>query len=82
MAIKYFLLILDPRVPNLEIKEFRDGRRASNEYARVEREHIDDPVVEIVLVGADSLDTLKVTHSHYFTIAAGQPVELARLAAS
>jgi len=81
MAMKYFLLILDPRVPNLEIQEFRDGRRASKEYARVERQHIDDPVMEIVLVGADSLDTVKVTHSHYFTIAAG-PVELARLAAS
>ena len=79
--MKYFLLILDPRVPSLEIKVLRDGRRASKGYARVEREHIDDQVMEIVLVGADSLDRVKVTHRHYFTIAAG-PVELARLAAS
>ena len=49
MAIKHFLLILDPRVPSLEIKE--DGHRALHEYARLEREHLDDRITEIVLVG-------------------------------
>lgn len=35
-------------------------------YAVREREHRLDPAVEVVLLGADSLDTIKKTHSSYF----------------
>lgn len=37
------------------------------EYARLEREHMDKADrVEIVLIGSDSLETVKVTHANYF----------------
>ena len=79
--MRHVLLILDPRVPSLEIKEFRDSQRAMRGYARVEREHAGDHRMEIVLVGSDSLETAKVTHGHCFNVAAGA-VDAAGLAAS
>jgi hypothetical protein len=37
------------------------------EYARLEREHLNRADgVEIVLIGSDSLETVKVTHANYF----------------
>lgn len=35
-------------------------------YAAREEQHREDPSVEVVLVAADSLDTIRTTHSHYF----------------
>jgi hypothetical protein len=32
--------------------------------------HLDDRDTEIVLVGSDSIETVKKTHGHYFTVAA------------
>jgi hypothetical protein len=39
---------------------------AAAEYARLESEHRGGRDLEIVLVGADSLETAKMTHGHYF----------------
>jgi hypothetical protein len=44
----------------------RDTDAAVEKYAACEREYRDQPGIEIVLIGADSLDTVKQTHSHYF----------------
>jgi len=55
----------------LEITPFDDAQSALDAYAEAERLHLGDWVTEIVLLGADSIDTLRVTHSHYF--ASGQP---------
>jgi hypothetical protein len=38
----------------------------AEEYAKRERENRGNRDLEIVLVGADSLETLKTTHGHYF----------------
>ena len=46
--------------------QFEDAAVAGTEYARLEAEHRDDPNYEIVLVGADSLETIQKTHGHYF----------------
>lgn len=46
--------------------EYVDGRQALADRFTLEREHRGDPDVEVVVLGADSLETLKVTHGRYF----------------
>jgi hypothetical protein len=51
----------------VSVEEFgTDGQAAATAYSEREREHAGDPNVEVVLVGADSLDTIRKTHSHSF----------------
>jgi hypothetical protein len=68
MPLRNFLLIYD--VDNRCLVRADDlggdGRRAADRYAEVEAEYRDRQGFEIVLLGADSLETIKVTHSHYF----------------
>lgn len=67
MALIHFLLVYDLRQQKLvHNAEFHDAQKASTEYARLEAKHRGDRDLEIVLVGADSLDTIKTTHGHYF----------------
>ena len=67
MAIVHYLLVYDLHQQKLIREEpFRDSRQAVAAYEEAEREHLLDADVQIVLVGADSLDTIKVTHGHYF----------------
>jgi hypothetical protein len=66
-----YLFEYEPRSGRLEITPFDDSEAALDAYADAEREHLGDWVTEIVLLGADSIDTLRVTHSHYF--ASGRP---------
>ncbi len=46
--------------------EFTNSRRAVEAYFDMEREFEDQPRVEVVLLGADSVDALHVTHPNYF----------------
>jgi hypothetical protein len=70
--INHFLIVFD--LANSELVELRrfgtDVDEATEAYAEIEREwrdRDDSSQFEIVLVGADSEDTLHVTHSRYFT---------------
>lgn len=64
---KYFLLVYDHGKRRLvEIEEFRDGKAAVAAYDAKERPFLRDPSIEVVLLGSDSLDTIKVTHRNYF----------------
>ena len=47
-----------------------DADAATTAYRAAEIEYHDRPEVDIVLVGSDSLETVKVTHSTYFSGAA------------
>ena len=63
----HFLLLYDVEHARLvEVRQFRDPEEAVAAYERAEVSHRDDASVEVVLLGADSLDTLKVTHANYF----------------
>lgn len=62
----YFLLVHRASPPGLEIVTFEDERSAAAAYSRREHELRDDAGAEVVLVGADSLETVRLTHSHYF----------------
>lgn len=63
----YFILIYSIPSRELEIHELeQDSNAAAEAYSRFEVTHRDDPSTEVVLVGADSIETIHKTHSHYF----------------
>lgn len=67
MAVIHFLLVYDLNLRRLVYQgEFADAETAGAEYARLEAEHRRNEDLEIVLVGADSLETIQTTHGHYF----------------
>lgn len=67
MAECHFLLVYDLKRQELVARElFEDVDEAVRAYAARENDHLGDPTVEIVLIGADSLETIKHTHASYF----------------
>jgi len=66
--IQHFLLVFDHHRGELvEVQSFGDdAERALSAYAAVEERHRSDPQMDIVLVGSDSLDTVKITHANYW----------------
>ena len=72
--IQYFLLIYDRRRDELMSHEpfGTAADAATTAYRAAEIEYHDRPEVDIVLVGSDSLETVKVTHSTYFSGAAAR----------
>jgi hypothetical protein len=67
MTLWHFLLVYDlDRQELVEQTSFKDGQKAGAAYAELERKHQGNPDLEIVLVGADSIETIKATHAHYF----------------
>ncbi|HET9592045.1 MAG TPA: hypothetical protein VFP17_03945 [Solirubrobacterales bacterium] len=64
---QYFLLIYDLKSRALQHEDFgRDYTGAAERYSALEELHRENDAIEVVLVGADSFDTIKRTHSHYF----------------
>jgi vacuolar-type H+-ATPase subunit F/Vma7 len=67
MALRHFLLVYDFDAQRLTgQQEFKDGEEAANAYAALERQYKGRDDLEVVLVGADSIETIKRTHAHYF----------------
>jgi hypothetical protein len=67
--IRYFLIVYDRRHGQLvedPPREFDDQDVALDAYADTERQYGGDRNVEVVVVGADSLETVRQTHSNYF----------------
>ena len=77
--LHHFLLIYDTAARRLrELSEFDALDRAMAAFEHAERVHRGDSTVQVVLLGADSLNTIKVTHSNFFY---DKPIEgLIRLA--
>lgn len=66
-AMVHFLLVFDHSKGVLARSEsFAKADRAAAAYAEAETEYQDSPDMEIVLVGADSIETIYKTHGHYF----------------
>ena len=64
---QYFILIYDVPSRALEIERFGSGYgAAAGRYSALEEQHRNDEGIEVVLVGADSIETIQKTHSHYF----------------
>lgn len=67
-SILHFLLVFDHAAGRLlDMEKFgADGDGAVEAYAAKEREYQGRSDVEIVLIGSDSLDTVRLTHANYF----------------
>ena len=75
--IQHFLLIYDRRKDQpMSHESFgEDADAAMTAYRAAEIEYRDRPEMDIVLIGSDSLETVKITHSTYFTGAAARVLQ-------
>lgn len=65
--IKHFLVIYDPATGKAEAQPFGTDYGAAQEaYAAAEQSQGIEGKLDIVLLSADSLETIKQTHSSYF----------------
>lgn len=72
----YFLLIYNLSTRAVDVEEWgSDDVGAASAYTDCEQRFQDSEDVEVVLVGADSLETVKLTHSHYFVQTTGDLFE-------
>lgn len=67
-SIKHFLLVFDHGQDKLvDVVEFGTNIKAAMaRYDQLEKECRSNHAIDIVLVGSDSIETVKVTHSNYF----------------
>ena len=66
--IKHFLVVYDPAAEETEVRAFGTNYDAAQAaYADAERANeAAESALDIVLLSADSLETIKRTHSSYF----------------
>jgi hypothetical protein len=65
--IQHFLLVFDHRVGHLiHIEAFGDDVHAVAAYASTEATYAHCKDVEVVLIGSDSIETVRRTHGNYF----------------
>lgn len=65
--MKHFLVVFDrARGKVLREQGFDDAQEALNERFRTEREHVRDDDIEVVVLTADSPESLRRTHARYF----------------
>lgn len=75
--IKHFLVIYDPASGKTEVQDFgADYDAAQTVYAEAEQANGVETELDIVLLSADSLETIRQTHSSYFTGGASRLEEL------
>ena len=75
--IKHFLVTYDLATGETEVKRFGTDYDAAQEaYAEAEQANADEAKLDIVLLSADSLETIKQTHSSYFNGGNSQLKEL------
>jgi hypothetical protein len=66
--IQHFLVIYDPAIGKAEVHEFGTDYEAAQEaYAGLEQENGIETNFDVVLLSADSLETIEQTHSSYFS---------------
>ncbi|WP_296136509.1 hypothetical protein [uncultured Tessaracoccus sp.] len=66
-VIKHFLIVFDREAgKQLRLEEFTDVDRAMAAYEAAERAKGDNRWIDVVLLGADSLETAKATHGSWF----------------
>jgi hypothetical protein len=66
--IQHFLLVFDHEQGRLvDLQKFgTDSKAAVAAYAAKEKELRERRLIEIVLIGSDSLETVELTHANYF----------------
>ena len=67
MPFVHFLLVYDRKQQKLVVQRpFADSSKAVGAYEDLEERYKDERHMEIVLVGADSIETVMLTHGNYF----------------
>jgi hypothetical protein len=67
VPIVHFLLVYDRRQQKLIFQQrYADSQEAVAAYEQMEEKHRGEREMEIVLVGADSIETVMLTHGNYF----------------
>ena len=62
-----FLIVSDHDArKQISLEEFRNTAQAVEAYNEREEQYRDNRRLEVVLLGADSIEAIKVTHSNYF----------------
>lgn len=65
--LRHFLLVFDHKQAELiRQDEFEDVDEAVEAYEACEAEYEQQDKIEVVLIGADSLETVRQTHANYF----------------
>ncbi|MGC2485678.1 MAG: hypothetical protein WA359_05505 [Acidimicrobiales bacterium] len=67
--MQHFLLVYDHTKQELIGEEQfteKDTEAATNAYQQAENKNGNNPNIEIVLIGADSIEIVMRTHGHYF----------------
>lgn len=67
--MQHFLLIYDHKAQSLRderVFAFKESDAATTAYQEAERQYQGQADIEIVLIGADSIETIQRTHGHYF----------------
>lgn len=74
-VLHHFLLVFDHETGRMvELVDFGTrGDEAVDAYAKKEAEFRDRPSIDIVLVGSDSIETVRYTHANYFDGTAALP---------
>lgn len=67
-TIQHFLLVFDHSCDELvqELHFGTDTQSATQRYNELEKQFRGDLTKDIVLIGSDSIETVKVTHANYF----------------
>jgi len=67
MPLVHFLLVYDRKLQKLVFERpYTDPAEALHAYEEMEETHRDERNMEIVLVGADSIETVMLTHGNYW----------------
>lgn len=67
MPLVHFLLAYDRSLGRLVFEQpYANPAAALRAYEELEEKHRDDQNMEIVLVGADSIETVMLTHGNYW----------------
>ena len=72
MTIDFLITFDHDARKQISLEEFRDTAQALKAYSEREEQYRDDTRVEVVLLGAESIDAIKVTHSNYFADTANE----------
>lgn len=66
--IQHFILVFDRKAGRMvdQLDFGVEARQAVAKYEELEEQYRHDSHMDIVLVGSDSIETVKVTHANYF----------------
>ncbi len=64
--IRHFLVLYDIGAASAKVQRFDDYEEAVAAYSKLEEDLRDRKDVDIVLLSADSIETIRRTHSSYF----------------